>query len=165
MHHAQLRYQETADTHRPHVPDYQVGDLVWLDTRNWKTQRPSAKLDHLRHGPFKIARKISSHAFQLELHSSMQVHPVFHLSLLEPAAQDPLPGQQQPPPFAVEIDGEQEWFVHSILDSRMYLRRLQYLVKWTGFDHPNWEPAGNINELEAVTRFHEQYTHKPGPLE
>jgi len=165
MHRAQLCYHETADTHRLPTLDYQVGDLVWLDTRNWKTQRPSAKLDHRRHGPFKIACKISSHAFRLELHSSMQVHPVFHVSLLEPAAQDPLLGQQQPPPPPVEIDGEQEWFVDSILDSRMYRRLLQYLVKWTGFDHPNWEPAGNVNKLEAVTRFHEQYPHKPGPLE
>ena len=54
----------------------------------------------------------------------MQVHPVFHVSLLEPAAQDPLPGQQQPPPPPVEIDGEQEWFVDSILDSSMYRGRL-----------------------------------------
>jgi len=122
MHRVQLRYQETADTHRLPAPDYQMGDLVWLDARNWKTRRPSSKLDHRRHGPFKIAHKIYSHAFRLELHSSMQVHPVFHVSLLEPAAQDPLLGQQQPPPPPVEIDGEQEWFVDSILDSRMYRR-------------------------------------------
>ena len=94
----------------------------------------------------------------------MQVHPIFHVSLPEPAAQDPLPGQQPPPP-PVEIDGKQEWFVDSILDSRMFRRRLEYLVKWTRFDHPNFKLAGNINELEAVTRFHEQYPHKPGPLE
>jgi len=165
MNRVQLCYLETADTHYLPTPDYQVGDPVWLNTRNWKTRRPSAKLDHRRHGPFKFARTISSHAFRLELHSSMQVHPVFHVSLLEPAAPDPLPGQQQPLPPPVEIDGEQEWFVDSILDSRMYRRRLQYLVKWTGCDHPNWEPAGNVNELEAVTRFHEQCPHKPGPLE
>jgi len=115
-------FTETADTYRLPTPHYQVGDLMWLDARNWKIRQPSAKLDHQRHGPFKIACKISSHAFWLELHGSMQVHPVFHVSLLEPAAQDPLPGQQPPPPPPVEIDGEQEWFVDSILDSRMYRR-------------------------------------------
>jgi len=40
----------------------------------------------------------------------------------------------------------------------MYRRRLQYLVK------SDWEPAENVNELEAVTLFHEQYPDKPGPL-
>ena len=164
MHRAQLRHQENTDEHRIPAPDYQVGDLVWLDARNWKTRRPSAKLDHRRHGPFRIAARISPHAYRLELHDSMQVHPVFHVSLLEPAAQDPLPGQRQPPPPPVEIDGEEEWFVDSILDSRMYRRRLQYLVKWTGFDQPDWEPAENVNELEAVTLFHERFPHKPGPL-
>jgi len=38
MHRTQLRYQETADTHRLPAPEYQVGDLVWLDARNWKTR-------------------------------------------------------------------------------------------------------------------------------
>jgi len=120
MYHAQLRYQENADGHRLPVPNYQVGDLVWLDARNWKTRRPSAKLDHGRHGPFKIARKISSHTYRLELHESIQEHPLFYVSLLEPATQDPLPRQRQVPPPPVEIDGEEEWFVDSILDSRMY---------------------------------------------
>ena len=95
----------------------------------------------------------------------MQVNPVVHVPLLEPVARDPLPGQRQPAPPPVEIDGEQEWFVDSILDSRMYRRRLQYLVKWAGFDQPDWEPAENVNELEVVTRFHKRYPHKPGPPE
>jgi len=46
IHRAQLCYQETAGTYRFPAPDYQVGDLGWLDARNWKTRRPSAKLDH-----------------------------------------------------------------------------------------------------------------------
>jgi len=37
IHRVQLRYQETTDTHRLPAPDYQLGDLVWLDARNWKT--------------------------------------------------------------------------------------------------------------------------------
>jgi len=73
MHRAHLRYQETAETYHLPTPDYQVGVLGWLDAQNRKTRPPSAKLDHRRHGSFKIARKISSHAFWLELHGSMQV--------------------------------------------------------------------------------------------
>jgi hypothetical protein len=62
------------------------------------------------------------------------------------------------------VDGEEEWEVEEILDSRMYRRRLQYLVKWTGHDLPHWRPAEDMNELEAVDRFHEDYPDKPGPL-
>ena len=41
MHSAQLRYQETADTHRLPARDYQVGDLVWLDVTNlaWQARK------------------------------------------------------------------------------------------------------------------------------
>jgi hypothetical protein len=66
----------------------------------------------------------------------------------------------------VEIEGEQEWFVDRILDSRLHgrWRKLQYLVKWTGYDRPKWEPAEMVNGLEAIDRFHEAYPDKPGPL-
>lgn len=53
-----------------------------------------------------MAPEISFHVYQLELHKPMQVIPVFHVWLLEPAIQDPLPEQQQPAPPPVEIDGE-----------------------------------------------------------
>jgi hypothetical protein len=104
----------------------------------------------------------------LELAEGMRIHPVFHVSLLEPAADDPYPGQRPDPPPPVEIDGELEWQVDEVLDSRWTgrerNRKLEYLVKWTGYDQPLWEPAENVNELEAVDRFHERYPGKPGSM-
>jgi transposase InsO family protein len=163
---AQMRYQDNADEHRIPAPNYQVGDKVWLDARNWKTRRPASKLDNKRHGPFEVTEKVSAYAYRLRLHEDMHVHPVFHVSLLEPAPDDPYPGQRQDPPPPVEIEGEQEWFVDQILDSRLHgrWRKLQYLVKWTGYDRPKWEPAEMVNGLEAIDRFHEAYPDKPGPL-
>jgi len=96
----------------------------------------------------------------------MQIHPVFHVSLLEHAANNPFPGQQNPPPPPVEIDGEEEYFVDRILDSRLFGRgrRLQYLVKWTGYDDATWENAEGVDGLVAVDRYHELYPDRPGPL-
>jgi hypothetical protein len=64
----------------------------------------------------------------------------------------------------VVIDGHQEWFVDAVWDSRMNGGELEYLIKWTGEDEPGWEPAVEVNELEAIDRFHEAYPRKPGPL-
>ena len=72
------------------------------------------------------------------------------MSLLDPFDDDPLPGQHNPAPPLVIVDDAEEWHVEEILDSRMYRQRLQYLVKWVGFDRPDWEPAEGVNKLDAV---------------
>jgi hypothetical protein len=59
----------------------------------------------------------------------MKCHNIHHVSLLEPAENDPYPGQQRNPPRPVEIDGEDEYFIEAILDCRIHRRKLQYLVK------------------------------------
>jgi hypothetical protein len=64
----------------------------------------------------------------------------------------------------VEVDGEQEWEVEDILDSRWRYQKLQYLIKWKGYDDPSWEDARMVNRLEAIDLFHDRYPDKPGPL-
>jgi hypothetical protein len=117
---ANLRHQDNANNRRLPAPNYQNGDLIWLDGRNWKTWWPSKKLNNKRHGPFKIIENISPYAYRIELPPSMKCHNVFHVSLLEPAADDAYPGQNTEPPPPVEIDGEDEYFIEAVLDSRIH---------------------------------------------
>lgn len=163
---AQARQTEYANKSRLPAPSFQVGDLVTLNARNIKTIRPSKKLDWKRLGPFPVEAIVSSHAYRLTLPATMKVHPVFHVSLLEPAASNPLPGQHNPPPPPIEVDNEEEFEIEDILDSRHFgrNRRLQYLVRWTGYPDPTWEPAENLEEAAALDRFHHLFPDKPGPL-
>src|SRR5262249_21295761 len=113
-------------------------------------------------GKFQILERISPQAYKLKLPPSMKVHPVFHISLLEPTATDPLLGQVQPSPPPVVVEGEEEFEVDEILDSRLRYRRLQYLVKWTGDYQPTWEPAENLSHSpDHVRAFHRAYPEKP----
>jgi len=59
-----------------------------------------------------------------------QLHPVFNVVKLSTAPEDPILGRKlQAPPPPIIVDGEEEWEVEEILDSRWHRRRFQFLVK------------------------------------
>jgi hypothetical protein len=58
-------------------------DKVYLIQRNIQTKQPSTKLDHKKLGLFKIKRIIGLVNYELVLPKTMNIHPVFHISLLE----------------------------------------------------------------------------------
>jgi hypothetical protein len=94
----------------------------------------------------------------------MKIHPVFHVSLLSPEAGNPLPVQQRLPPPPVEIEGEEEWEVEDILDSRKRKGRFEYLVRYMGYDEASWQPLSDLeHSRDIVKRFHERYPGKPKP--
>jgi hypothetical protein len=159
---SQAIYEDKANRSRTPAPAYEVGDFVWLNLRHQKTLRPAKKLDWKNAGPFRVERIVSPHAYRLELPELMRIHPVFHTSLLHPATEKEtaLPGQQQPEPPPIEVDGEDEYLVERIEDARLYYRKLQYLVKWVGYDEPTWEPADSLVATVALDDFERRYPDK-----
>ena len=61
----QERQAIAADRHRTEV-SYSEGDMVWLSTKNIKTERTSKKLDHKMIGPYRVKKLVGS-SCQLEL--------------------------------------------------------------------------------------------------
>ncbi|MBW0541350.1 hypothetical protein O181_081065 [Austropuccinia psidii MF-1] len=61
------------------------------------------------------------------------IHPVFHISHLEPLKTSTIPNQHQEPPPPIIIEEEEEWEVSQILDSKFKQGKLWYLVEWKGF--------------------------------
>ena len=67
MRFAQANYETATNRHRVPAPSYQIGDEVWLSTKNLQTKCPSQKLDMRRAGPFKVKRIINPYAYELDL--------------------------------------------------------------------------------------------------
>ena len=97
--------------------------------------------------------------YRLELPTRWSIHPVFHIDLLTPYHKTLThgPNYQRPPPELV--DGEEEYEVKNILDSRHFGRgqRLQYLVKWKGYpDSENqWVNKADIHADEAIAEYND----------
>ncbi|XP_060114520.1 EF-hand calcium-binding domain-containing protein 6 [Heteronotia binoei] len=69
-------------------------------------------------GPFPIEAQINPVAFRLRLPAHLRIHPVFHRSLLQPAAApDPNRDVPPPPPPPVLVDDDEEYEV--LIDSRV----------------------------------------------
>ncbi|KAF9798630.1 hypothetical protein IEO21_10688 [Rhodonia placenta] len=85
------------------------------------------------------------------------VHPVFHVSLLTKYTRSDIPGWEPEEPPVIEVEGDEEYKVEQIKDSRIFRCQLQYLIKWKGYDdsHMSWEPAHNIANAPAlIANFH-----------
>ena len=76
MEKAQSKKIQDVNPHR-RVDTLQIGDMGWVSTENWKTQRPSKKLDDQMAGPYKIIEKCG-HSWKVKLPESMKIWPVFH---------------------------------------------------------------------------------------
>ena len=131
---ARKAMEASANRRRRRAPPFVLGNKVWLLRRHISTVRPSSKLDVRRLGPFANIGQVGSSAFHLDLPLSMHIHPVFHVSLLEPHVENTFPGRVVAAPPAIQVDGFLEFEVQSILDSRFKRNKLQYFVDWVGYD-------------------------------
>src|SRR5262249_88707 len=118
------------------------------------------KLLPRRIGPYKIIKKISHVAYELELPASMHVHPVFHISKLTPAVKTTRFTDRitLPPVTVVNSEGEEEFVIEKILRKRKQGKNFKYLVKWKGYPESDasWESAETVSDCEALDIFEEQ---------
>ena len=90
---------------RQQAVDYNIGDKVWLESKDIYTNRPSKKLDDKRYEPFKVTEIIGPNAYKLDLPPSMKIHPIFNTVKLRPYLPDAIPGRESPPRPPPMIDG------------------------------------------------------------
>jgi hypothetical protein len=87
-------------------------------------------LDHKKLGLFKIKRIAGPINYKLVLPKTINIHPVFHISLLEPI----LLGILLVLVTEIElVKPNAEYEVEEILDHKQVRNYIKYLVKWTDY--------------------------------
>ncbi len=103
---------------------FKVGEKVYLRTDNIQAKGKSKKLMNKSIEPFKVVRNIKGLSYKLSLPEEMQIHPVFHASMLQCCNQS-IPLQTKPTP----VEPENEYEVEDILGKRMISEEAHYLIK------------------------------------
>ena len=155
------------------MPDFQVGQQVYVSTEHIHTTQPSKKLSEKYLGPFDIIACPSTHSFTLWLSNHFHaIHTIFHASQLEPSVPNTILNHIQPPPPPIEIDNKLEYKIAEILDSKInnWCRcKLLYFICWLGYEgtdeENSWLLATELSHTqELVSDFHTCYPNKPGLL-
>ena len=153
---AQQRQKAYADTKRSEL-ELLPGTKVMLSAENIAVKHNgSRKLMGKWLGPFPVTRRINPVAYELKLPPTMaRVHPVFHVSLLKPykAPKDASKRQRPPPPVILEDGPEHE--VEAVLAHRYVGKKLQYLIKFKGYDHvyDEWLPPSQLHCDELLQEY------------
>jgi len=92
--------------------------------------------------------------------------------MLKPATPNTFQQRSEPPPVLVIINGEPEYEISKIVDSKIDCQRackLLYKVIWLGYEDTNnnseWLPAMELEHAkELLNDFHLKYLSKLGPL-
>ena len=148
----------------PQSPRFKLGDKVWLQAKQIKIHQQSAKLGPKQLGPFEVTEVLSDVDYRLALPLALHLHDVFHVDRLSPYRGNEVNGLLPPPPNPVTIDGEEEYEVDHIRDSKMFGRTLKYLVRWKGYGkgEDTWEPLSNLaNSQQVVDEFHSRNPGAP----
>jgi hypothetical protein len=72
------------DRKRSEAPEYKVGDLVLLSTKDLPLrERPSRKLAEKYIGPYKIIKIVNENVVELKLPSTLKISPVVNVSRIK----------------------------------------------------------------------------------
>jgi hypothetical protein len=163
------RQKESYESGKRAAHSFKEGDFVWLSAKDIQLKVPTRKLGDLQLGPYKVIERLGDLDYRLELPPSLsRLHPVFHVDKLSPWKGNDVNGILPPPPEPVELEGELEYEVQEIVDSRWTRRgrgrRLEYLVNWKGYGSKDdtWEPEENLEHApEKVKEFHSRHPSAP----
>jgi Chromo (CHRromatin Organisation MOdifier) domain len=140
--------------------EFKVGDQALLSTKFFKPPADVArgrKFAPKFAGPYNVVAKVSHFAYKLQLPAGTNAHPVFHSSLLRSYKADVTGKRVTIVPDPVQVEGQVEFVVESIIQDRRIRGKREFLVHWKGYSphDATWEPLYNVDGSQALIDFEE----------
>jgi len=114
----QEEMKKYTDRKRAEINEYRVEDLVMLSTKDLKYQMVGRRMEKLTEKfvePYKIKKVVLLNVVELELPSTVKIHPVVNVSRVQKYVGQ-VEEQRKEQPVLVIIEGEEKWEVKRILN-------------------------------------------------
>jgi len=112
------------------------------------------------HDTYQVKKIISTNAIELDLPSTIKIHPVVNVSRVH-RYKDQVEGQKKEQLVPVIIKRKEKYKVEKILNKKRFRRKDQYLVWWKEYmaEEDTWEPRENLGNAEdLIKEFKEEYS-------
>jgi hypothetical protein len=129
-------------------------------------------LDYRKIGPYEIIEKRGKSSYLLKLPPSLKrLHPVFHVSLLEPFIDPSIITDRPSHPVTTRVELAPDALtnpeISTILDSRKIGRRYDYLIHWKNqlTSEDSWIPFAEVSTslYPQLEQFHRRNPSRPHP--
>ena len=149
---AKRKYEQDMAGKRRKTEVFNPGDKVLLATRNLNLHTASRKLLSKFVGPLEVlpspAHCSNPNVVYLKVPRTLKIHQPINVKDIKRyhTRTADLGGPPEEMPEPLIVDGEDLYEVEAVLAERVFRRKRQVLVKWTGVDllSATWEPIENI---------------------
>lgn len=149
--------------------EFLEGDLVLLSTKHTNPPflqgKGSKKLRSKYIGPFRIMRKISPTAYELDLPAHIRIHPVINVEYLKKFHESPaqFAGRVEPRPEPIlNADLEPEYELEAIRGHKIDRNgKLRLLCHWAGYEDfdDTYEPEANLGNSQEMLNAYKREHH------
>ncbi|KAK1798575.1 hypothetical protein P4O66_006872 [Electrophorus voltai] len=160
-------YKRKADKKRGETPKYEIGQKVWVSTRDGRAGA-TGKLETRYEGPYSITGWVNEVTYRVGLTGSSWASWAFHVSSLKPVREGSFAEEgdsPEVPPLPLVMEDGPAYRVRSLLDSHRRGWGLKYLVDWEGYgpEERCWVPASQVLDLDLIASFHRWCPLRPAP--
>ena len=133
----------------------EVNDKVWL-IKGVSDKNRKKKLSNQLIGPFRITRKVSDLAYELDLPKKMRCHPVFHVSLLEPFYENDFVDRSNRRRRNLKLTPDYtEKIPEKINNMKVVYGKKYYLVSWKNSENEekSWVEETQIPDRQLIQEY------------